>query len=70
MLIECAAEKLLTPMEVSVRLGYQSKTSHSVLRIIKRGELPAVYLNSRAIRVRESALNDFIHNREGGKVYA
>ncbi len=70
MLIESAAEKLLTPMEVSVRLGYQSKTSHSVLRLIKRGELPAVYLNSRAIRIRESALNDFIHNREGGKVYA
>ena len=64
------AAKLLTTREASVRLGYQSKTAHSVLRLIKRGELPAVRLNSRTLRIRESALNEYIQQREGGIVYA
>ena len=65
-----AATALLTTREASVRLGYQSKTAHSVLRLIKRGELPVVRLNSRTLRIRESALNNFIEKREGGIVYA
>jgi excisionase family DNA binding protein len=65
-----AVTKLLTTREAMVRLGYKSKTAHSVLRLIQRGELDAVRLNSRTLRIREAALNDFIQKREGGIVYA
>jgi len=65
-----AANELLTTREATVRLGYKSKTNHSVLRLIKRGELPAVHFNSKTIRIRESALNEFIQQRGGGIVYA
>ena len=66
---DSAATKLLTTREAMVRLGYRSKTSHSVLRLIQRGELDVVRFNSKTLRIRESALNDFIQKREGGIVY-
>lgn len=56
------AEVLLTLEEVGRRLSVSCRT---VYRIIDEGDLPVVRVR-RAVRVRESALDRYIHTHEEG----
>ena len=56
-------DNLLTPMEASRALGYRSKTAHTIHRLVKNGDLPAVRINDRVLRIRQSDLDKFIEAR-------
>ena len=58
-------DPLLSLREVSARLGYKSKTNHTVLRLIKQKKLRAYQPNSRVIKVRRSELQRYIRECEG-----
>jgi excisionase family DNA binding protein len=53
-------DRLLTAREVAERLGVSPAT---VLRWVRRGELPAIRLPSGAIRFRESELEAWLEQR-------
>jgi excisionase family DNA binding protein len=53
-------ERLLTTREVAERLAF---TPETVLRWARSGKLPAVYLSSRAIRFRETDVDELIDRR-------
>ena len=52
-------EKMYSPREVMELLGFNSKTNHTVHRLIDSGQLRAVRLNSRVIRIPGSSIVDF-----------
>ncbi len=54
-------ERLLTTREVAETLAISPE---SVLRRIRSGELPAIRLSSKAIRIRESELEDYLERHE------
>lgn len=54
------AEKLYTTMETSRRLGYQGRTPHTILKLVKEGQLQAIRINARVIRIPESAIQRFL----------
>lgn len=56
---------LLTPAEVADRLNASKRT---VQRLIVRGELPAIKLNARSIRVAEADLDAFLAARRSVSV--
>lgn len=59
-----ADDRLLTMPEVAERLGI---TEHQAREMGRRGELPTVPVGDRFVRVRPSALEDWIRRRENGR---
>ena len=57
-------EKMYSPRQVMELLGFQSKTNHTVHRLVEAGKLRAVHINSRVIRIPASALVEF---QSGGR---
>ena len=57
-------EKIYSPRELMEYMGFKSKTNHTVHRLIKSGELKAIHLNSRTIRIRQSAVDEYFNKKE------
>ena len=53
--------ELLTVPEVAAMLGIQRERAYNMVR---DGEIPAIRLSPRRIRVRKSALNEWLASRE------
>lgn len=58
-----APDRLLTMPEVAERLGI---TEHQAREMGRRGKLPTVRVGERRVRVRASALGDWVRHREIG----
>jgi len=54
-------EKLYSPKDLTqiLKLGQRA-----IYRMIKNKEIPAIHLNARAIRIRESAVEGYLNSKE------